>query len=159
MVQGNADSGAVKDLGKPGAGESHARFDEGRLETGSGLGSAEPTMQCVDSAGPPRLPRQSPTLLFPLLAEEAEVSQLMQSASPAQDLELRVGLGGTCEFATRRGEIKVRQMLAGQKVREIRRAGNDSAVDNLHDGRLARPLTYTGIVRSRYAGLLSSQMA
>jgi hypothetical protein len=28
----------MKDFGKPGAGESHARFDEGRLETGSGLG-------------------------------------------------------------------------------------------------------------------------
>jgi len=52
----------MKDLGKPGAGDSHARFDEGRLETGSGLGPAEPTMQCVDSAGPPRPPRQSPTL-------------------------------------------------------------------------------------------------
>jgi len=38
VVSGSADSGAVKDLGKPGAGESHARFDEGRLETGSGLG-------------------------------------------------------------------------------------------------------------------------
>jgi hypothetical protein len=54
----------MKDLGKPGAREPHARFDEGRLETGSGLGTAEPTMQCVDSAGPPRLPRQPPTLLL-----------------------------------------------------------------------------------------------
>jgi hypothetical protein len=42
MAQGSVDSGAMKDLGKPGAGESHARFDEGRLETGSGLGSAAP---------------------------------------------------------------------------------------------------------------------
>src|SRR5438067_8676415 len=45
MAPGNADSGAVKGLGKPGAGEPHARFDEGRLETGPG-----------------RPPRQSPTL-------------------------------------------------------------------------------------------------
>ena len=34
MVSGSAESRAVNDLGKPGAGESHARFDEGRLETG-----------------------------------------------------------------------------------------------------------------------------
>ena len=54
----------MKDFGKPGAREPHARFDEGRLETGSGLGTAEPTTQCVDSAGPPRLPRQPPTLLL-----------------------------------------------------------------------------------------------
>jgi hypothetical protein len=52
MVPGNADSGAVKGLGKPGAGEPHARFDEGRLETGPGRGTAEPAKSCVDSAGP-----------------------------------------------------------------------------------------------------------
>ena len=62
MAQGSADSGAVKDLGKPDAGESHVRIDEGRLETGP-------------VSGPQRLqllhgqrrtqepPRQSPTLL------------------------------------------------------------------------------------------------
>jgi hypothetical protein len=52
MAYGDADSGAMKDLGKPGAGESHARFDEGRLETGSGLG--QPSLRRVsrDSAGP-----------------------------------------------------------------------------------------------------------
>ncbi len=33
MVHGSADSGAMNDLGEPGAGESHARFDEGELET------------------------------------------------------------------------------------------------------------------------------
>jgi hypothetical protein len=42
----------VNDLGKPCAGKPHARFDEGRLETESGLGSAEPAMHCMDSAGP-----------------------------------------------------------------------------------------------------------
>ena len=36
MDDGNADSGAVNGLGKPCAGEPHARFDEGRLETGHG---------------------------------------------------------------------------------------------------------------------------
>ena len=49
---GNADSGPMNDFGKPGAGESHARFAEGRLETGHGLGTAAPAMKCVDSAGP-----------------------------------------------------------------------------------------------------------
>ena len=38
MVHGSAESGAVKDLGKPGARESHARFDERGLETEYGLG-------------------------------------------------------------------------------------------------------------------------
>src|SRR4051812_39889749 len=52
MANGNADSGAGKDFGKPDAGESHVRFDEGRLETGSGLG--QPSLRSVsrDSAGP-----------------------------------------------------------------------------------------------------------
>ena len=39
---GNAESGAMKDLGKPDEGEPHVRFDEGRLETGLGLGTAAP---------------------------------------------------------------------------------------------------------------------
>jgi hypothetical protein len=34
VVRGNADSDAMKDLGKPGAGERHARIDERGLETG-----------------------------------------------------------------------------------------------------------------------------
>ena len=42
----------MNDLGEPGAGKSHARFDEGGLETGLGLGTAAPAMKCVDSAGP-----------------------------------------------------------------------------------------------------------
>ena len=42
MVHGNAESDAMKDLGKPGAGESHARIDERGLETGYGLGTAAP---------------------------------------------------------------------------------------------------------------------
>ena len=37
MAQGSADSGAMKDPGKPDEGEPHVRFDEGRLETGLGL--------------------------------------------------------------------------------------------------------------------------
>ena len=41
-VHGNADSDAMKDLGKPGAGDLHARFDERGLETGHGLGTAAP---------------------------------------------------------------------------------------------------------------------
>ena len=44
----------MKDLGKPGAGEPHARFDEGGLETEHGLGTAAPATHCVDSAGPIR---------------------------------------------------------------------------------------------------------
>lgn len=42
----------MKDLGKPGAGELHARFDERGLETEPGLGTAAPAAVCVDSAGP-----------------------------------------------------------------------------------------------------------
>jgi hypothetical protein len=38
VAHGNAESSAMKDLGMPGAGESHARFDERGLETGHGLG-------------------------------------------------------------------------------------------------------------------------
>ena len=41
---GNAESGAMKDLGKPCAGEPHARFDERGLETGHGLGTAAPAV-------------------------------------------------------------------------------------------------------------------
>jgi len=70
VAQGSADSGAVKDLGKPDAGESHVRIDEGRLETGP-------------VSGPQRLqllhgqrrtqepPRQSPTLPRALLLRVA----------------------------------------------------------------------------------------
>ncbi len=50
-------------LGKPGAGTSHARFDEGGLETGHGFGTAAPTMQCVDSAGP--IGHRASPLLYP----------------------------------------------------------------------------------------------
>ncbi len=42
MAHGSADSGAMKDLGKPGAGELHARIDERGLETEHGLGTAAP---------------------------------------------------------------------------------------------------------------------
>ena len=52
MVHGNVDSDAMKDLGKPGAGEPHARIDERGLETGDGLGTAAPAALCLDSAGP-----------------------------------------------------------------------------------------------------------
>jgi hypothetical protein len=40
----------MKDLGKPGAGEPHARFDERGLETEHGLGTAAPATNRVDSA-------------------------------------------------------------------------------------------------------------
>jgi hypothetical protein len=43
-VHGSADSVAMKDLGKPGAGEPHARFDERGLETEHGLGTAAPAV-------------------------------------------------------------------------------------------------------------------
>jgi hypothetical protein len=39
VVHGSAESGAVKDPGKPGAGEPHARIDERGLETEYGLGT------------------------------------------------------------------------------------------------------------------------
>ena len=42
MGDGNADRGAMKGLGKPCAGEPHARFDERGLETEHGLGTAAP---------------------------------------------------------------------------------------------------------------------
>ncbi len=42
----------MKDLGKPGAGDLHARIDERGLETEHGLGTAAPAINCVDSAGP-----------------------------------------------------------------------------------------------------------
>jgi hypothetical protein len=38
----------MKDLGKPGAGELHARFDERGLETEHGLGTAAPATTCVE---------------------------------------------------------------------------------------------------------------
>src|SRR3954471_17894950 len=68
---GNADSGAVNDLGKPCAGEPHARFDEGRLETESGLGSAEPAMHCMDSAGP--FDYRASLLLYLWLSDETRL--------------------------------------------------------------------------------------
>ena len=62
MVSGNADSGAVKGLGKPSAGEPHARFDEGGLETEPGLGPAEPAKRVRGQRRTIRPPRQPPTL-------------------------------------------------------------------------------------------------
>src|SRR6266852_7570626 len=59
----------MKDLGKPGAGEPHARFDERGLETEHGLGTAAPAALCVDSAGPighRASPRLYPRLETPL---------------------------------------------------------------------------------------------
>src|SRR5260370_42648146 len=42
VVHGIVESVAMKYRGKPGSGESHARFDERGLETGHGLGTAAP---------------------------------------------------------------------------------------------------------------------
>ena len=39
---GSVESGSVKDVGKPGAGKPHARFDEGGLETERPSWAAEP---------------------------------------------------------------------------------------------------------------------
>ena len=63
MVSGSAESRAVNDLGKPGAGESHARFDEGRLETGQPV-SGPQRLRCSAWTAPDheRPPRQPPTL-------------------------------------------------------------------------------------------------
>ena len=44
MGDGNADSGAMKGLGKPCAAVPHARFDERGLETEHGLGTAAPAV-------------------------------------------------------------------------------------------------------------------
>ena len=52
----------MNDLGKPCAGKPHARFDEGRLETGTrvlGPPSLQRTAWTAPDSGPPR---QSPTL-------------------------------------------------------------------------------------------------
>jgi hypothetical protein len=65
MVPGNADSGAMKGLGKPSAREPHARFDEGGLETEPGLGSAEPAKRVRGQRRTIRPPRQPPTLPKP----------------------------------------------------------------------------------------------
>ena len=58
---GSADSGAMNDLGEPGAGESHARFDEGGLETGPVLVSWRLSALC-GWCPTYRLPRQPSTL-------------------------------------------------------------------------------------------------
>jgi hypothetical protein len=52
----------MNDLGKPGAGKLHARFDEGRLETEPGLGPAEPAKRVRGQRRTIRPPRQPPTL-------------------------------------------------------------------------------------------------
>src|SRR3984893_15636759 len=59
---GSADSGAVKGLGKPCAGEPHARFDERGLETEHGLGTAAPAKIMRGQRRTYRPPRQPPTL-------------------------------------------------------------------------------------------------
>jgi len=70
VVHGNADSDAVKDLGKPGAGESHARFDERGLETEHGLGTAAPAT-CAWTA--PDLSATAPAL-------DSDITLLYQAA-------------------------------------------------------------------------------
>jgi hypothetical protein len=55
----------MNDLGKPGAGKLHARFDEGRLETEPGLGPAEPAKRVRGQRRTIRPPRQPPTLPRP----------------------------------------------------------------------------------------------
>ena len=62
MGDGNAESGAMKDLGKPCAGEPHARFDERGLETEYGLGTAAPATRTRGQRRTYRPPRQPPTL-------------------------------------------------------------------------------------------------
>src|SRR5258708_30178855 len=69
VVQGGADSGEMNDLGKPGAGERHARIDERGLETGYGFGTAAPAAKCVDSAGP--VDHRASPRLYPILGFEA----------------------------------------------------------------------------------------
>ena len=63
VAHGSADSGAMKDLGKPDEGKPHVRIDEGRLETGPGFGTAAPATSCVDSAGPQS--HRASLLLYP----------------------------------------------------------------------------------------------
>src|SRR5258708_3945411 len=74
---GSNESGAMKGLGKPCAGERHARFDERGLETGYGLGTAAPAARCMDSAGPIDY-RASPRLYPepPLFSSSADARQL-----------------------------------------------------------------------------------
>jgi hypothetical protein len=68
VAHGSAESGAMKDLGKPGAGELHARIDERRLETEHGFGTAAPAVLCVDSAGP--IGHRASPRLYPSTCEE-----------------------------------------------------------------------------------------
>jgi hypothetical protein len=63
----------VKGLGKPGAGEPHARFDEGRLETEPGLGTAEPAPILRGQRRATRPPRQPPTLPLGSLIPAAQI--------------------------------------------------------------------------------------
>ena len=65
MDDGNADSGAMKGLGKPCAGKRHARFDERGLETEHGLGTAAPATRTRGQRRTYRPPRQTPTLPRP----------------------------------------------------------------------------------------------
>ena len=68
VAHGNADSGAMNDLGKPGAGEPHARFDEGRLETEPRSRDRSACNEVRGQRRTNRPPRQSPTLPPPPFA-------------------------------------------------------------------------------------------
>ena len=85
MGDGNADSGAVKDLGKPCAGEPHARFDERGLETGHGHGTAAPAKIMRGQRRTYRPPRQPPTLprRQSLLRSQARYA-LLPAATPRE---------------------------------------------------------------------------
>ena len=83
MGDGNAESGAMKDLGKPCAGEPHARFDERGLETEYGLGTAAPATRTRGQRRTYRPPRQPPTLPRPGAVNSAIVTKTRAPDSSA----------------------------------------------------------------------------
>ncbi|MBM2811012.1 MAG: hypothetical protein HW416_1771 [Chloroflexi bacterium] len=77
MVHGNADSGAMNDLGEPCAGESHARFDEGGLETEPESWDRSACNEVRGQRQTLKCHRASPLLYLPFRQQKPEVGRLV----------------------------------------------------------------------------------